>query len=70
MKYSNVPEGQNYLHLELVNESPVNGGILAKGKVALNQVFSQGREQSWVPLDSTTGNAFGELKLNLTFNVT
>jgi hypothetical protein len=67
---SNVSEGQDFLHLELVNESPVNGGILANGKVALNQVFSQGREQTWVPLNSTSGQAFGELKLNLYFNVT
>ncbi|KAL7318590.1 hypothetical protein PS15m_001813 [Mucor circinelloides] len=65
-----VPEGENYLNIELVNESPSNGGIVATAKVALNQVYSQGNESKWVQLNSNQGRSYGELKLNLTFNGT
>lgn len=58
------------MHLELINESSNNGGILATGKASLKQVFEQGRESQWTQLKSTSsGEPFGELKLNLTFNV-
>lgn len=67
--YSTVPEGENFLNLEVVNESPNNGGIIATAKVALNQVYSQGHESKWVQLNSNQGRSYGELKLNLTFNV-
>lgn len=66
---STVPEGENYLNIELVNESPNNGGIVATAKVALNQVYSQGNESKWIQLNSNQGRSYGELKLNLTFNV-
>jgi len=65
-----VPEGENYLNIEVVNESPNNGGIIATAKVALNQVYSQGHESKWIPLNSNQGRSYGELKLNLTFNGT
>ncbi|EPB89617.1 hypothetical protein HMPREF1544_03549 [Mucor circinelloides 1006PhL] len=65
-----VPEGENYLNIELVNESPNNGGIVATAKVALNQVYSQGNESKWIQLNSNQGRSYGELKLNLTFNGT
>ena len=65
-----VPEGENFLNLEVVNESPNNGGIIATAKVALNQVYSQGHESKWVQLNSNQGRSYGELKLNLTFNGT
>lgn len=64
-----MPEGENFLNLEVVNESPNNGGIIATAKVALNQVYSQGHESKWVQLNSNQGRSYGELKLNLTFNV-
>lgn len=66
---SNVPEGQNYLHIELVNESPNNGGILAISKIALNQVFEQGTETKWAQLNSASGQSLGEIKLDLSFSV-
>lgn len=66
---STVPEGEKYLNVEVVNESPNNGGIVAIAKVGLLEVYSQGHESKWVQLRSTEGRPFGELKLNLTFNV-
>ncbi|KAI7889993.1 uncharacterized protein EV154DRAFT_564773 [Mucor mucedo] len=66
----NVPEGQNFLHIELVNESPNNGGILATSKIALNQVFEQGTETKWSQLNSSSGQSLGEIKLDLSFSGT
>lgn len=66
---STVPEGENNLNIELVNESSNNGGIVATAKVALNQVYNLGNESKWVQLNSNNGRSYGELKLNLTFNV-
>lgn len=64
-----MSEGQNYLYLELINESPYNGGLVATGTASLNQVFNQGTESQWVSLRSTSGQPFGELSLRLSFNV-
>ncbi|KAG0746823.1 hypothetical protein G6F23_003254 [Rhizopus arrhizus] len=65
----NVPEGQNTLTIELVNENPNHGGLLAYSKVELNHVFNQGSESKWVQLISASnGQPFGELQLNLVFN--
>lgn len=66
---STVPEGQNFLYIELVNENPNNGGIVATSKVALNQVFDQGNETKWAQLNSSSGQSYGEIKLELSFNV-
>ncbi|RCI00766.1 hypothetical protein CU097_010883 [Rhizopus azygosporus] len=65
----NVSEGQKVLTVELVNESPNRGGLLAYGKVELDQVFNQGTASKWVALTSAAnGQPFGELKLDLSFN--
>jgi hypothetical protein len=66
---STVSEGQNFLHIELVNENPNNGGIVATSKVALNQVFDQGKDTKWIQLNSSSGQQYGELKLELSFSV-
>ncbi|KAI9487675.1 MAG: hypothetical protein EXX96DRAFT_87785 [Benjaminiella poitrasii] len=66
----NVPEGENYLKIELVNENPRNGGIAATAKIALKPVFEQGKEERWVQMNSSSGQSFGELKLNLSFSGT
>jgi hypothetical protein len=66
---SNVPEGQNFLHVELVNENPNDGGVVASGKLPLNQVFDQGSETKWAQLNSPSGQSYGELKLELSFSV-
>lgn len=66
---STVTEGQNFLHVELVNENPSNGGIIATSKVALNSVYQQGTESKWVQLHSSSGQAMGEVKLDLSFSV-
>ncbi|KAI7907494.1 uncharacterized protein BX663DRAFT_491093 [Cokeromyces recurvatus] len=66
-----VPEGKNILNLELVNENSNRGGIIATAKVSLKETFEQGKEQRWVQLNSiSSGQAFGELKLNLMFSGT
>lgn len=65
-----MSEGQKVLTVELVNESPNRGGLLAYGKVELDQVFNQGTASKWVALTSAAnGQPFGELKLDLSFNV-
>ncbi|KAI8644736.1 hypothetical protein BD408DRAFT_111056 [Parasitella parasitica] len=63
-----VPEGENHLNIELINESPTNSGIVATAKVALNQVYNLGKESIRVPLSSSNGGSFGNLELNLVFN--
>ncbi|KAI8376712.1 hypothetical protein EDC96DRAFT_495565 [Choanephora cucurbitarum] len=63
----NMPRNQGDLNIELVNESPNNGGIVATGKTPLADVCSRGHESKWVPLYSSSGESFGELKLNLSF---
>ena len=64
-----MPRNQGDLNIELVNESPNNGGIVATGKTSLADVCSRGHESKWVPLYSSSGESFGELKLNLSFKV-
>ncbi|KAI8880261.1 hypothetical protein K501DRAFT_275755 [Backusella circina FSU 941] len=64
----NISEGDQFLNLELVNESPNNGGIVASGKVALKNVFNDGSETRWAPLQTTSGESFGELQLKLSFD--
>ncbi|KAI9259771.1 hypothetical protein EDC94DRAFT_635453 [Helicostylum pulchrum] len=66
----NVTEGNNFLHVELVNENPSNGGIIATTKVPLNSVYQQGTESKWVQLHSSSGQAMGEVKLDLSFSGT
>ncbi|KAI9362152.1 hypothetical protein BD770DRAFT_470242 [Pilaira anomala] len=66
----NVTEGNNFLHVELVNESSTNGGIIATTKIPLNSVYQQGTESKWVQLHSSSGQSMGEVKLDLSFSGT
>ncbi|KAI8971598.1 hypothetical protein BDF20DRAFT_885240 [Mycotypha africana] len=62
-----VRESDDHLNIEIVNESPSNGGILASAKVPLEPVFNLGTEQKTVDLNSH-GRPVGQLRLKLTFN--
>lgn len=64
-----MTEGNNFLHVELVNESSTNGGIIATTKLPLNSVYQQGTESKWVQLHSSSGQSMGEVKLDLSFSV-
>ncbi|KAI8348294.1 hypothetical protein BD560DRAFT_410777 [Blakeslea trispora] len=63
----NMPRNQGDLNIELVNENPSNGGVVATGRVSLRDVCERGHESKWVPLYSNSNESFGELKLNLSF---
>lgn len=67
--YSDVPEKQSTLHVEIVNESSNRPGILGGAQVDLFPLFEQKHVEQWVPIVGAQGEFVGHLLLNLTYQV-
>ncbi|KAI9315155.1 hypothetical protein BX666DRAFT_1959713 [Dichotomocladium elegans] len=65
--YCNVCPGNSYLQVELVNEDPECPGVVGGARVALFQVFNEGRVEQWVTIVGHQNEPVAQLLLHLEF---